>query len=139
MKYLITRAKAILHADREDSCEQPAGLPREGQVLHRRWRRGRPFCGFSGGENIKKGQLRPIAPARVGRVGPVGNVAELAASSRSCHCLLFAALSFNLFNPHGRKQDERVLRARRSPELHCLCPAPPRPVHFSMIATVPFL
>lgn len=136
MKYLITRAKVILHAGREDSCEQPAGLPREGQVLHHRWRCGRPFCGFSGGENIKKGQLCPIAPARV---GPVGNIAELAVSSRSCHCLLFAGLSFNLFNPHGRKQDERVLRARCMPELHRLCPAPPRPVHFFLIATVQFL
>lgn len=98
-----------------------------------------PFCGFSGGENVKKGQLGPIAPARIGWVGPVGDVAALAVSSRSRHCLLFAGLSFNLFNPRGRMQDERVLRARCAPELHHLYPAPVRPFYFFMIATVQFL
>lgn len=123
VKYLITRVKVILHVGHEEPRKQPVGLPDEGQVLCCCWRCGRPFCGFSGGENVKKGQLHPIAPARVGQVSPVGDVAELAVSGGSRHCLLFAGLGFNLFSPCGREQDERVLRARCIPELHHLCPA----------------
>lgn len=75
---------------------------------------------------------------RTGQIGPVGDVAELAVSTRSRHCLLFTGLSFNLFNPHGCKQEERVLWAWHVPELHRLYPAPVRPFYF-MIATLQFL
>lgn len=45
-------------------------------------------------------------------VGPAGDGAELALRGGSRHCLLFAGLSFDLFNPHGQEQKERVLWAQ---------------------------
>lgn len=50
-------------------------------------RPGRPLCGFSRGENAKKGQLRPIAPARLGQLGPGGDVVEPAGHVTACSAL----------------------------------------------------
>lgn len=74
----------------EEPCELSAGLPGQGQLLSHWGRCGRSFCGFSAGEDVKKGQLHPISAA--GWAGPAGDAAELALSGASRHCLLFEQL-----------------------------------------------
>lgn len=80
---------------------EPSRRPKwtsQGQSLCCYRKAGRPHCGFSKGESVKKGQLCPIAAACVGWVAPRGSAAEPVGQVAAC-------LGFNLLNSHGCKQD----------------------------------